>query len=76
MVMGLHKAYRCKECGAVFLKSENGKPLLLSDNDDNASRPRSDRVSKPLVILKNLLGLVHCPQCASLKVFEEIGIRT
>jgi len=76
MVTGTNTAYRCQECGALFLWTRNGGLPVIPEDQENASGHIGGKPSKPLVRLKKLLGFLTCPQCGSGKVFKDRSILT
>jgi len=74
MVTGLNKAYRCRACGALFLRSRNGRVIALPEEEDSGLG--GGRPPKLATRLKNILGLPTCPHCGSLKVVADPTIKT
>jgi len=72
MVTGRSKAYRCRACGALFLRRRNGW-VILEEEDSGLGGGRPPGLTTRL---KNILGLPTCPQCGSLKVAADPTIKT
>jgi len=73
MVTGLSKAYRCRACGTLFLRSRNGRVIALEEEDSGLGGGRPPTLTTRL---KNILGLPTCPHCGSLKVAADPTIKT